>query len=547
MPPTTRSAAKATASGQDHESDHGAPVPPSHEHESDHGASVPPSHDSRTLVLCFNGTGDSFDTENSNVVQFFSTLKKGDRTEQMVYYQAGIGTYTSPQIVTPLRTMFSKTVDMAVANNLDMHVIGGYEFLMENYKAEDKICLFGFSRGAHTARVLAGMIHKVGLLPAGNHQQVPFAYKMYTRVDEEAWGESARFKKMFSMDGVDIWFLGVWDTVTSVGALPRNLPFTAKNPTVKYFRHAISLDEHRAKFKSNHWQEKNPHGSDNEVAQGARSASDGMIDETSQGNLQSDVSLGVKVSAKAKGKRKNEKKKETRKEEEMRIGTTTGEEKEAGTGTKGRGKGKGKEKGDDKRVKVLQVYFVGCHSDIGGGAVSHKERHSLARIPLRWMIRQCFQAKTGILFRKEALEGVGLKPKQLHPEVLTRPPPVNVAAAIATVSSATKPSKNEKLSEEEEDLRDVMSPIHDELERRRAWWILELVPFGLKVKEGDHWGTKHRMNLGRAREIPVGQVHIHRTVKIRKEAETDVEGRSLPVRYVPRAYIGDDRVVVWED
>ena len=57
---------------------------------------------------------------------------------------------------------------------------------MQNYEANDKICIFGFSRGAYTARALAGMIHKVGLLPRCNHQQVPFAYAMLyvtTRID----------------------------------------------------------------------------------------------------------------------------------------------------------------------------------------------------------------------------------------------------------------------------------------------------------------------------------------------------------------------------
>jgi hypothetical protein len=53
------------------------------------------------------------------------------------------------------------------------------------------------------------MIHKVGLLPADNHQQVPFAYKMYTRADDIGWEQSNAFKAAFSID-VDIEFLGVW-------------------------------------------------------------------------------------------------------------------------------------------------------------------------------------------------------------------------------------------------------------------------------------------------------------------------------------------------
>ena len=56
---------------------------------------------------------------------------------------------------------------------------------------------------------LAGMLHKVGLLPPGNYQQVPFAYKMYTRANECGWLQSKEFKSAFSMD-VPIEFIGVW-------------------------------------------------------------------------------------------------------------------------------------------------------------------------------------------------------------------------------------------------------------------------------------------------------------------------------------------------
>ena len=50
-------------------------------------AVIPPEHPNRTLVLCFDGTTDEFDGDNSNVVQFASLLKKGDATKQLVYYQ----------------------------------------------------------------------------------------------------------------------------------------------------------------------------------------------------------------------------------------------------------------------------------------------------------------------------------------------------------------------------------------------------------------------------------------------------------------------------
>lgn len=132
-------------------------------------------------------------------------------------------------------------------------VMGGYEFLMKHYRHGDKICLFGFSRGAYTARALAGMLHKVGLLPPDNVEQISFAYSMYIRTDKVGFKESAGFKASFCRE-VEIEFMGVWDTVSSVGLIfPRHLPFTKSNPIVKTFLHVVSLDKRRAKFKDHLW------------------------------------------------------------------------------------------------------------------------------------------------------------------------------------------------------------------------------------------------------------------------------------------------------
>ena len=75
---------------------------------------------------------------------------------------------------------------------------------------------------------------------------------MYTDNSRQGWTQSTAFKKTFSMD-VDIEFIGVWDTVSAVGLIGKQLPFTKSNTCVKYFRHAISLDERRAKFRQNTW------------------------------------------------------------------------------------------------------------------------------------------------------------------------------------------------------------------------------------------------------------------------------------------------------
>ncbi|KAF8628550.1 hypothetical protein AX14_011230 [Amanita brunnescens Koide BX004] len=116
----------------------------------------------RTVIMCFDGTGYEpgkgvcTSQRNSNVVRFFRALKQCP--EQITYYQPGIGTYSK---YTGIMGKISTILDSAIAWHLNDHVKDGYTYLVQNYQPSDKIYMFGFSRGAHTARVLAGMIYKV--------------------------------------------------------------------------------------------------------------------------------------------------------------------------------------------------------------------------------------------------------------------------------------------------------------------------------------------------------------------------------------------------
>ncbi|TCD62865.1 hypothetical protein EIP91_006271 [Steccherinum ochraceum] len=510
-------------------------------------AYIPNDKPPRTLVLCFDGTGDQFDADNSNVIQFFTLLKKDDKHEQMVYYQAGIGTYTSPQIATPIMAKISRTMDEAIAWNLNAHVMGGYEFLMQNYEAGDKICIFGFSRGAYTARALAGMIHKVGLLPACNMQQVPFAYKMFQRTDETGWAQSTAFKKAFSID-VDIEFLGVWDTVCSVGLIPRTLPFTASNESIKTFRHAVSLDEHRAKFKANLFNRPTKEEEDLGTHPGD------MPKSTGEGADAVTSPFADFVSKAANGGTSKSAKKKTKDERTM--------EREFSEGDK-----------CNHETDVLEVWFAGCHCDIGGGSVSNDTPHNLARIPLRWMIRQCFLAKTGIRFHSDLIPGVGLDPNALWPVVSPRPKALDNAAisSIPEIPSGPPGGSTVKghdrgstsgtlvnyadvppagsvltLTEEQEDLLDLRCDVYDQLALAPWWWILELLPLRHKAQKDDnYWATYYAFNLGQGRKVPKHHqhpgIHIHRTVKTRMEASDLKQGP-----YVPRANF-DHQKIIWED
>ncbi|KAF6823767.1 sporulation associated protein [Colletotrichum plurivorum] len=149
----------------------------------DHAPSTP-----KKLVLCFDGTGNTFTGSNAdtNVVKILSQLDR-NAPNQFHYYQTGIGTYdindesVNKSWFGELRSSISQTIDQGIGMTFDAHVLAGYRFLMRYYNSGDKIYIFGFSRGAFTAKFLARMIHTVGLLCKGNEEMVPFAYKLYQR------------------------------------------------------------------------------------------------------------------------------------------------------------------------------------------------------------------------------------------------------------------------------------------------------------------------------------------------------------------------------
>ncbi|TNY20939.1 hypothetical protein DMC30DRAFT_228103 [Rhodotorula diobovata] len=217
---------------------------------------------SRRLVLCFDGTGNTFGTGGITNLPVLFSLASEDPAKQLLYYQVGIGqrisTHESPLAPAKVFERITATVDEAIGFSLGQHICGGYRFLMEHWTPGDEIFLFGFSRGAYTARALAGMLQQVGLLPAGNHDTIPLAFSIFKRKagtelvpGRETLAEG--FKRTFSRD-VDVRFVGVFDTVASVGAvIPRTLPFAFGASYIRTFRHALALDEARARYYPQPW------------------------------------------------------------------------------------------------------------------------------------------------------------------------------------------------------------------------------------------------------------------------------------------------------
>ena len=205
----------------------------------------------RNLVLCFDGTNNQYAATNTNVVKLYAMLNR-EGSDQFCYYQPGIGTFAPPGVWGKLRKWWVTRLDLAIAWLLEDHVTDGYRFLMRYYQDGDRIFIFGFSRGAYTARAVAGMLYKVGLLTQGNEELLPFAWDVFKNVKDVNISEG--FRHTFSRK-VSVHFLGLWDTVSSVGWAwdPQILPFTANNPNVEIVRHAVSLDERRTNFIQNLW------------------------------------------------------------------------------------------------------------------------------------------------------------------------------------------------------------------------------------------------------------------------------------------------------
>ena len=112
--------------------------------------------------------------------------------------------------------------------------------------------------------------------------------------------------------------------------------------------------------------------------------------------------------------------------------------------------------------------------DVEGCAVPEGTApHSLGRISLRWMVRECFRMNTGIQFQAEELRNIGLDPASLYPVVKERPHPLQPRYSHLTTVAPPAPIA----SEEEHDVRDALAPMHDQLAVfSPLWWAMELNP-----------------------------------------------------------------------
>jgi uncharacterized protein (DUF2235 family) len=211
----------------------------------------------RNIVLLFDGTWNTRGT-HTNVGRMRNSIRTRGRedAEQPCFYDEGVGT-----------KWYTRLSGGAFGRGLSENIQEGYAWLSRTHRAGDAIFVFGFSRGAYTARSLVGLIRKCGLLNAAGEKSVKAAYDLYRNKDVAPDDPAAvAFRAKHSRE-TRVRFVGVWDTVGALGIPISQVPFsrdfyqwhdTELSKIVDYAMHAVAIDEHRKDFDATLWTKLKP-------------------------------------------------------------------------------------------------------------------------------------------------------------------------------------------------------------------------------------------------------------------------------------------------
>ncbi|MFF0015912.1 DUF2235 domain-containing protein [Streptomyces sp. NPDC005374] len=217
----------------------------------------------KSLVVCCDGTWNLADQPSrTNVAKVALSVqpRSAAGTEQRVYYHSGVGTRRRERVR-----------GGAFGLGLSRNVLDAYRFLVDTYEPGDALYLFGFSRGAFTARSLAGLVRNCGILRREQAYRTDEAWELYrSRADKPTSTAATLFRRAYAHE-TRIRFVGVWDTVGSLG-IPVPPPRLLK-PLVDWFNHrwafhdttlskavdgafqALAVDEQRSAFPPTLWQQ----------------------------------------------------------------------------------------------------------------------------------------------------------------------------------------------------------------------------------------------------------------------------------------------------
>ncbi|WP_338930469.1 DUF2235 domain-containing protein [Streptomyces netropsis] len=224
----------------------------------------------KRLIVCCDGTWNLADQlSKTNVTKVALAVRpRAAGVEQRVYYHSGVGT-----------RRWERLRGGAFGMGLSGNVMDAYRFLVSDYEPGDELFLFGFSRGAFTARSLAGLVRNSGILRRGNVDRIMDAWALYRdRLEKPSGTASTLFRRTYAHE-TEIQFIGVWDTVGALGiplpgagGTPNNGPWWRKpvdlanrrwgfhdtelSSWVKGAFHALAVDEQRTPFRPTLWHQK---------------------------------------------------------------------------------------------------------------------------------------------------------------------------------------------------------------------------------------------------------------------------------------------------
>src|SRR5580698_5137994 len=204
---------------------------------------------SKRIVYCADGTWDT-STSHTNVYKLFKAL--GVSADQMPFYDDGVGADGNPIV---------KIVGGAFGTGLWEKIKEGYTKISQVYEAGDSVFIFGFSRGAFTARSLAGMIVACGLpTQAFTDDIVNTAFNAYR--DKANRAKLLQSLANCNLVNAEIKMVGVWDTVGSLGIpscfggvdpIAYGFLDTSLHPSIQNAYQALAIDERRAQFPPTLW------------------------------------------------------------------------------------------------------------------------------------------------------------------------------------------------------------------------------------------------------------------------------------------------------
>ena len=135
---------------------------------------------SRKLIVCLDGTGNEVEKHESNILRLYKCLVHDD--QQLVYYEPGVGTLSTRPFARNIFQAPYRILGLLAGLGLESNVLHAYEFLCRNYREGDRLYFFGYSRGAYTARVLAGFINDFGLVAPHELHLIGPVFKAYRKL-----------------------------------------------------------------------------------------------------------------------------------------------------------------------------------------------------------------------------------------------------------------------------------------------------------------------------------------------------------------------------